>query len=212
MKKLLYLLSSVLLFISTISFSYGAVNVVDFWTTSTENVSISWFHIDWLKFSSDWSKLFVLYSKLNTTWKIKTYSLWIPYDVSSQTWYTEDSVRLNTRWMTFNNDWTKMFLSNNNSWSNKVYEFDLSPAWEITWNVYNSINITTDGWYMESILFNDDWTKLYINDTFWKIETWSLSTWFDLTTASKTLDTTISEDTWLFDFYFSSDWSSLYLA
>ncbi|RJS79109.1 hypothetical protein CW713_08740 [Methanophagales archaeon] len=113
---------------------------------------------------------------LSTAWDISTASFNQDFAVGSQDG-TPSGV-------CFNRDGTKMYIAGNDN--NKVYEYDLSTAWDISTASFNqdfAVN-SQDGTPL-GICFNPDGTKMYVagsqND---KVYEYNLSTAWDISTAS----------------------------
>ena len=116
---------------------------------------------------------------LSTAWNLSTASYTRTKSVSSA-----DSVPVG---VTFNNDGTKMYHSGQSN--SRLYEWDLSTAWDISSATYSSVFISTSSNNSENnpftMAFNGDGTKLfYWGSTTDLIYQYSLSTAFDLSTAS----------------------------
>ena len=116
---------------------------------------------------------------LSTAWDLSTASYTRTKSVSSA-----DSVPVG---VTFNNDGTKMYHSGQSN--SRLYEWDLSTAWDISSATYSSVFISTSSNNAENnpftMAFNGDGTKLfYWGSTTDLIYQYSLSTAFDLSTAS----------------------------
>jgi len=139
-------------------------------------------------FKPDGTKLYV---SGYTTGAIYQYTLSIPWAVSNATY---DSVSLDVTSETtsgggsglaFNDDGTKLFVTG--YINNTIYEYVLSTAYDLSTASYNSasLSVSSQDIYPYQINFNSDGTKLFMigisND---KIHQYSLSTAYDLTTAS----------------------------
>ena len=143
-------------------------------------------------FNPDGTKLYALgYS----TDKIYQFALSTAYDISSSSisYVGTHSSSLNTlasnstpRDMKLNNDGTKVFVTD--SGTSRVYEYDLSTAYDITTLSYNNVNkhhVTNGGDGGYGLEFNNDGTKMIIWSSGWggTLE-YDLSTPFSLATAS----------------------------
>ncbi len=108
--------------------------------------------------------------------------------------------------LTFNNDGTKMYTSSMSAASgakdDKVYEYDLTTAYNIsTATLRTSLDV---GKYTDStthihgamqVVFNNDGTKMFIADHHKTIIEWTLTTPYDIDTASTTYKTGQGYDT-----------------
>ena len=97
--------------------------------------------------------------------------------------------------LTFNNDGTKMYTSSMRpgGTGDKVYEYDLTTAYNIsTATLRTSINVGTYSGSSTGIhgamqvVFNNDGTKMFIADHHKTIIEWTLTTPYDIDTASTT--------------------------
>ena len=97
--------------------------------------------------------------------------------------------------LTFNNDGTKMYTSSMRpgGTGDKVYEYDLTAAYNIsTATLRTSINVGTYSGSATGIhgamqvVFNNDGTKMFIADHHKTIIEWTLTTPYDIDTASTT--------------------------
>jgi hypothetical protein len=97
-------------------------------------------------------------------------------DVSSQDSSTEG--------IAFNNDGTRFFQAGSNS--DKIYQYDLTTAFDVGTAVYNSefLHVISQDDHILSLVFNNDGTRLFLSgfDNN-KVYQYDLSTAFDVTTA-----------------------------
>jgi len=142
-------------------------------------VAAGWTGLDWLEFSSDWTKMYVIRDTENNIYQ---YNLSTWYNLStasfSQTfsYWTRDN---SMKWLTFNWDWTKMFLV----WAqnNKIYQYSLSVGYDISTASYVQDIIADEDSFVTWICFNSSWTKLYLS--WWdtdSIKEYELSTEYDV--------------------------------
>ncbi len=113
----------------------------------------------------------------------------------------------NTHALTFNNDGTKMYTSSMKAsqTGDKVYEYDLTTAYNIsTATLRTSIDVgsypepglsNTNNHGAMQVVFNNDGTKMFIADHNKTIIEWTLTTPYDIDTASTTFDLGQSFDT-----------------
>ena len=106
--------------------------------------------------------------------------------------------------LTFNNDGTKMYTSSMRpgGTGDKVYEYDLTAAYNIsTATLRTSINVGTYSGSATGIhgamqvVFNNDGTKMFIADHHKTIIEWTLTTPYDIDTASTTYNAGQGYDT-----------------
>ena len=92
--------------------------------------------------------------------------------------------------LTFNNDGTKMYTAESDNTSDAIVEYILTTAYDISTATVNNTKIVHRGSGKNAIVptqvvFNNDGTKMFIsNHTGSYIEYWSLSTAFDISTAT----------------------------
>ena len=104
------------------------------------------------------------------------------YDSKSFSIGSEETVPYKIR---FNNDGTKLFMLG--VVSDKVHQYTLSTAFDISTASYDSVNFSVASQETDpyGLAFNNDGTKMYITgNTSDSIFQYSLSTGFDLSTAS----------------------------
>jgi len=85
----------------------------------------------------------------------------------------------------FNNDGTKAYIVGPTT--DRVYEYPLSTAWDLSTASYNSVSfsVAPQNTVPSSVAFNSDGTKMYITGVLGSIiYQYSLSTGFDISTAS----------------------------
>ena len=106
--------------------------------------------------------------------------------------------------LTFNNDGTKMYTSSMRAGEtgDKLYEYDLTTAYNIsTATLRTSINVGTYSGSATGIhgamqvVFNNDGTKMFIADHHKTIIEWTLTTPYDIDTASTTYNAGQGYDT-----------------
>ena len=85
----------------------------------------------------------------------------------------------------FNNDGTKMYVMGLDSGC-VVYQYSLSTAFDVSTASYDSVSFSVNSQspYSYGLSFNDDGTKMYVLGNTGSIYQYSLSTAFDLSTAS----------------------------
>ena len=144
-----------------------------------------------IRFNNDGTKMYILGT---TGDDVNQYSLTTAFDVStasfdSVTFYV-GSQDTSPAGLAFNADGTKMFMIG--ATSNKVYQYTLTTAFDISTASYNNVSFLADSGYhqYQDLEFNNDGTKLFIIDnassgiTIDSVIQVSLTTAFDLSTAS----------------------------
>ena len=186
-------------------------------------------------FNGDGTKFFIFGTFGGT---LSVYNLTTPYDISSVSASTQvaddginyseldlgsdpvntdGSIRLHDA--DFNNDGTKMYLTDGRQHATNVVEYNLSTAFDPSTASYNTtLNTETDGvaFFGMELAFDDDGTRMYFGEggngsgTLYKIYVYKLSTPFSIASAtfvgSHSLDLESSSDggtmfTWAFGGY-----------
>ena len=169
------------------------------------------------RFSSDGTKVYI--GSLNSEAKIYQYSMSDPYDISTATY---DSVLLDISGQDagssdffFKSDGTKLYSVG--SVTDTVYQYDLSTAWDLSTASYNGVTASVSQDTIPAYLFfKPDGTKFYVNGkNSYKIHQYSLSTAWDLSTASYdsvsyTYSSTLSYS--MSGFIFSSDGTEIWFT
>ena len=125
--------------------------------------------------------------KLTTAWDSSTLVCEKIYEVNEIGVYVENQLRT----LAFKPDGTRMFVGGKNT--DKIRQFDLSNAWDLRSGVTPgeiSDSLVTSDTSMRNIQFNSDGTALYIaGDTNARMNKYTLSTAYDITTLSSTFST-----------------------
>ena len=125
--------------------------------------------------------------KLTTAWDSSTLVCEKIYEVNEIGVYVENQLRT----LAFKPDGTRMFVGGKNT--DKIRQFDLSNAWDLSSGVTPgeiSDSLLTSDTSMRNIQFNSDGTALYIaGDTNARMNKYTLSTAYDITTLSSTFST-----------------------
>src|SRR6056300_692507 len=137
-----------------------------------------------LRFNNDGTKMYIM-DRNSTT--IYQYSLSTAYDISTTSY---DSVSFDTSSqesspasVTFNNDGSKMYVCGFGG--NKVYQYSLSTAYDISTTSYDNVSFTLSHSYGMDIKFNNNGTKMYVMGfNLDELHQYSLSTAYDISTAS----------------------------
>ena len=137
-----------------------------------------------LAFNTDGTKLFIIgyNDDLVETWNLST-----GYDISTAS-YASESFNISSqeefaRHINFNNDGTKMYITGNGS--SRVQEYALSTAFDVTTASFtDNFNPTSQASAPFITLFNNDGTKMYVQNSTGVLYQYSLSTAFDVSTGS----------------------------
>ena len=165
-----------------------------------------------LFFKPDGTKMYLVGTTSDTVYQ---YSLSTAWDVSTASY---DSVSFSVAsqdtapsFVFFKPDGTKMYVGGNTS--NAVYQYSLSTAWSISTASYDSVSfsITTEATSLVYTVFNADGTKMYalaLSD--FSIHQYSLSTAWDVSTASYDSISLKLGDTSIRSIFFKDDGTRLY--
>jgi len=140
--------------------------------------------LSWITFNTDGTKMFIAWSVTNSVYE---YHLITWFDISTASYDSSFSVNsqdTDPYWVTFNTDWTKMFITWRDTKS--IYEYHLTTGFDITTASYDSsFDISSQDTDPFWISFNTDGTKMHIcwRDTN-SVYEYHLITWFDISTAS----------------------------
>jgi hypothetical protein len=146
--------------------------------------------------STDGTKLYVVGQTQNiyAEWIIQVfqYSLSTAFDTSTASYdnvtFNPSSQDTNTMGIAFNTDGTKMYLVGTNS--DLVLQYSLSTPWDVSTASYDNVSISAPAAF--GLYFKDDGTKMYttgFDANFTGVRSFSLSTGFDLSTATDDLST-----------------------
>jgi len=149
-----------------------------------------------LFFKPDGTKMFVI---VITKDKVYQYSLSTAWDVSTASYDSKSSVvHSEDEYPTavfFKPDGTKMFILG--SGNDTVFQYSLSTAWEVSTASYDSksFNVNSEDTNPGGLFFKDDGTKMFVSGQSGSVHEYSLSTAWDVSTASLTtsFDTSIEE-------------------
>jgi len=167
-----------------------------------------------VRFKSDGTKMYILRKTpdvitqytLSTAWDVSTASL----DATS---FTTTSQESGPESFYFKSDGTKLYVVGNAT--DSVHQYSLSTAWDVSTSSYDSVSFSLSPLTGNfGITFSGDGSKFFIVDnTSDKIYEYSLSTSWDLSSASSTnvTYTTTSEETAPRDVAFKSDGTKMYL-
>lgn len=136
-------------------------------------------------FNSDGTKMYIIGDAQN---RIFQYSLSTAWDVSTASY---DSVAFyvsgqetNPQALEFKSDGTKMYVLGYAQ--NRIFQYSLSTAWDISTASYDNLNFSLAiiGGTSYGLSFNNDGTKFYVTNSSQVAWQFSLSTAWDITTAS----------------------------
>jgi sugar lactone lactonase YvrE len=170
-------------------FSYSLKNS---WEISTASYNIENFYVgnedktpEEIFFRSDGLKMYILGS---TTAKVYSYTLSTPWEVDTATYDglefyvgSEDS---NPTSLFFKTDGTKMYILG--STNTRVYSYTLSNAWDISSATYDGLDfdVGSEESLPFGLFFKFDGTKMYITGDSEGIYSYSLSSSWDISTAT----------------------------
>lgn len=163
-----------------------------------------------LQISSDGTKIYTSFSDDDY---IRQYTLSTPFDLStaslsfSKAMAGYDNICLS---FTFSPDGTKLYYFG--SQYNRVFQFTLTTAWDLSTAVYDSKTYTTTINYGTALAITPNGTKMYLWDGS-TIQVLTLSTAWDLATATLTSTTSPSVlGTSIYDLHFIPDGSRVFVA
>ena len=168
-----------------------------------------------IQMKPDWTKLFILGNQNNS---IFIYDLTTGFDLTTAS-YSGTSVLVNTEdalplGFNFNGDGTKMYIVGN---TGRVYEYDLSTAYDPTTLTYttNNFSFSWQAGTPVGVWFNDNWSKMYmLSISTDAIYEYNLSTPYAVTSAVYTGNSIVFQS---FDnnprgFAFNSDGTKLLIS
>ena len=166
-----------------------------------------------VKFNNDGTKMYVADYGFDI---ILQYSLSSAYDMSSASYdsvsFNVSSQEADVRNLVFNSDGTKMYIVGSSS--DTVYQYSLSTAYDMSSASYDSVSFSVSGQETNpyGINMNNDGTKMYIiGASSDKVNQYSLSTAYDLSTASYDSVSFSVADTNPKDVAFSNDGTKMYV-
>jgi len=144
---------------------------------------------------------------LSTAWDISTASYSQAFSISTQSGVG--------RALFFKNDGTKMYVGDASNLN--VYEYGLSTAWNISTSSYTqnfSVSTQVSASGLHGLFFKPDGTKMFVCDVAGDVYEYSLSTGWDLSTASYSNNTfdSSSQATQPSGISFKTDGSKMYLV
>ena len=200
---------------------YDLSTAWDVSTASYNNVSFSHAGLTdliELEFNNDGTELYALSYGYPALWRI---DLSTAYDLSSASFANNSSVQLNTSNVgsistpysfTWKPDGTAVFVYDYGSSPRYVKRYNLSTAWDLT-----TASITASSQWLDhssqtgvaySFYFNNDGTKIWIGASTANVYEYTLTTAYDLSTASYTATKAINQE--LIAMYIKPDGAKLY--
>jgi len=169
-----------------------------------------------IAFNTDGTKMYILGFSNDSVFQ---YSLSTAFDVTTASY---DSVSFSVAGqetapyaLAFNSDGTKMYVAGNGNKS--VYQYSLSTAFDLSTASYDSVSfsVVSQETFPTGLAFNNDGTKMYVvgntNDSVFQ---YSLSTAFDVTTASydSVSFSVASQDTGPYELAFNFNGTKMYIV
>ena len=167
-------------------------------------------------FNTDGTKIYMVGTGSDSIYQ---YSLSTAFDLSTASYgsvsFSVTSQDGNPLDIAFNNDGSKMYMLGFNNKS--IYQYSLSTAFDLSTALYGSVSfsVTSQDTAPYDITFNNDGTKMYmLGSTGGSIYQYSLSTAFDLSTASydSISFSVASQDTAPTAVVFNSDGTKMYMV
>ena len=175
-------------------YQYSLSTAYDVSTASYDSKSLSGLSQDnangrGLDFKPDGTKLYFAGS---SNGRVYEYSLSTAWDVSTGSYnnvfFNVGSQSNNASGVRFKSDGTKMYVTQyqGNSVGNYVYQYSLSTAWDITTASYDNVylDVNTQPAALEDLAFSSDGTSLVVCDAAGVLRKYTLSTAWDISTAS----------------------------
>jgi len=171
-------------------------------------------NVNSISFNSDGTKMYLIDVDTDSVYQ---YSLSTAWDASTAT-YDNKSFDVSGQdgamaGMYFKPDGTKMYLIGQSN--DKVYQYSLSTAWDISTASYDNVSFDISGQDTDpqGVFFKDDGTKMYIVGWSNKVHQYSLSTAWDISTASyDNINFSVSDqDGYPCEVYFKPDGTKMYV-
>ena len=186
----LYAIQEAVAYSNTVTTTSGADDLASVSLTSSFSVSSQTSGPEAITFNSNGTRMIVGSTSDSS---IKEYHLTTGFDVSTASYDSSNSLGLGRiDGVAFNSDGTKMYIV---SYSNaSIHQFTLSTGFDISTagsavGSYNTSSVQTN---MRGVQINNNGTKIYtISDNDDQIEEFTMSTAYDVTTASHTSSTSI---------------------
>ena len=187
--------------------STASYNSVNFSVTSQMSAPVM------LRFNPDGTKLYIMDQVSDDVFQ---YSLSTAFDVSTLSYasksFSATTQTTNPLGMDLNNNGTKFYIAHSGG---EIFQYSLSTAYDISTASYDSVSFNSGAQdsNVRGFRFNPDGTKLFtVGNTNDKVFQYSLSTGFDLSTASyDSVSFSVTQDGSPADIAFKSDGSKMYL-
>ncbi len=156
------------------------------------------------------------YVTVGTQDRVLQYNLSTAWDISSASYvdyFSVESYERNPRGVFFKLDGTKMYILGNTN--NKVNEFNLSTAWDITTASYSAgKHVSSQDTFSSGIYFRDDGLKFYFTgSTNDRVYEYNLSTAWSIATASFLQSFYVgTQETTPRGLFFESDGQKMYIC
>lgn len=200
-------------------YQYSLSTAWDVSTASYDSVSFSVISQDssprGIFFKSDGTKMYMIGTAND---KVHQYSLSTAWDLTTTSIYNSSYVYItgfsSIRDLAFKSDGTKMYVLDGLT-PGTIYQYTANTAWDAKSSSYDSVsyNIQTTNDSPEAIAFKSDGTILYALDTRGLIQEHTVSTPWDLSTATYSgvsVDIVGVESTYVYDFFFKPDGTKIY--
>lgn len=163
-----------------------------------------------LFFKDDGSKMFIIGSTQDV---VTEYSLGTPWVVSSAVFTVSFSIASQTTngyGLSFKDDGLEMYITGVSSVS--VHQYTLSTAWDISSaSITSGFNVSGQMSFPTEVAFNNDGSKMYVVDgTSAKVFQYTLSTAWDITTASYDSIFFTLQDSTPYGLFFKDDGAKMY--
>ena len=166
----------------------GALNIDEVTYVNLANVGAQDSDPRGIRLSNDGTKMFMAGFSNN---EIFEYNLSTAFDVSTASYNNISYVlggTITSLDVVFNNDGTKMYVPSHTPSPSRVYEYNLSTAFDLstvsTTSNTLSLSSQTGTGAVHGICFNDDGTKFYVSASSSYVYQYALTTAFDLSTGS----------------------------
>ena len=140
------------------------------------------------KFKTDGTKVYIVGAGNNTVFQ---YSLSTAWDISTASYenksFSHATQGTNGLDVDFSSDGTKMYVASNSQ--NKVFQYTLSTAWDVSTASYASKEFAATGvtgGYVYGAKLSSDGTKIYVLNNGAKMAQYTLTTAWDISTATYT--------------------------
>jgi len=172
--------------------------------TEAQSVSISsYFNMWswWCAFNPDGTKVYISWYDGST--KVKQFSLSTPYDLTTMS--LDKSIPIAAEDIFLNSDWTVLYTVWTNDNSAKIYKNELATPRDIGSYTTTTYNLWLFG--SRSFWMSDDGTRVYIGSKSAGIAWYTLSTPYDLSTATQT---SVTSSVNAIGFWIKPDWTMIF--